>query len=144
MHTGLEIKAYELIDELLFEISKTNKAAAFAVYSNRSAGTLAKDILEKYELVTFTGNHKNILLAHILPAGIKVTENGGIQKFLAALSEKESEIEFASKLELQKVRLEIDDLTNRLIDYRKIKNQSLWAIIFSAVAAVAAMIALLK
>ena len=58
--------------------------------------------------------------------------------------EKQKREEAKSAKEIEKLHLEIDDLVSRLTDYDKVKNQAKWAIIFAAVSAIAALIALLK
>jgi hypothetical protein len=66
------------------------------------------------------------------------------KKMLKDQDEKQKREDEKTSKEIEKLHLEIDELVNRLTDYDTVKKQAKWAIIFAAVSAAAALIALLK
>jgi hypothetical protein len=78
----------------------------------------------------------------------EITEHGRkeLEMYLQKIKRKNEKenLQFESlQVELQKAKLEIDDLVNRLIDYDKVKRQSKMATIYAGVSALTAAIAIL-
>ena len=77
-----------------------------------------------------------------------ITEPGRkeLERYLQTVkkAEEKESLQFESiKADLQKTKLEIDDLVNKLVDYDKVKTQAKIAIICAVVSAAAAVIAIL-
>jgi hypothetical protein len=58
------------------------------------------------------------------------------------LDKIEAEQESASKLELEKLQLEVNTLRNQFFDYPKVKNQAKWSVRWAAISGLTAIIAI--
>lgn len=77
-----------------------------------------------------------------------ITEPGRkeLERYLQTMkkAEEKENLQFESlQTELQKTKLEIDDLMNKLVDYDKVKEQAKWSVRYAAISAIAAVAAIL-
>lgn len=77
-----------------------------------------------------------------------ITESGRkeLERYLQTMkkAEEKENLQFESlQTELQKTKLEIDDLMNKLVDYDKVKEQAKWSVRYAAISAIAAVAAIL-
>lgn len=124
----LQEKAYEIIDQLLKDLSNSKKPVLFNVYAIAEK-VFAKDIMKKYAIVNFTETNKQMSLVRMNMKTKDVLNAGGIKKYLDSISQGSEEKE---NLEMQKLRLENEKLVDEIIDYQSIKSQRKWLFLFAA------------
>ena len=126
MPSDLESKAYGIVDTLLIILKDNPKGTPYYAEGLGSAGFLAKEIIDRYKLVNYQRSNNAQSFVSIGAEGFKVLELGGIEEYIALRQNKEKEKESLEiqllRSDLQKTRLEIDNLVNTVSDYDKTKS----------------------
>ncbi len=121
MFSELEEKTFLVVDKFLNELNTFNTEISFYTNGNSKEYFLAKELMLKYDLIKYRKPGSNTSIVDITQNGLTILKGGGIKVFLSKSAQKMEERE---NLEMQKLRGEIDDLTNRLMDYDNVKSRS--------------------
>lgn len=140
MFTQQEEKAFVIIDNFLHELTSSNKGGWFNTYGKPTEYFLAKELMDKYRLITYRNPLSKMSKVDIGEKGLTIIKAGGIKKYLLSNNHKSEEKE---TLELQRLRLENDKLVNDLIDFPNVKSQRNWLFVIAAVELLAILIGLI-
>ncbi|MFZ4740087.1 MAG: hypothetical protein ACOYLE_02865 [Bacteroidales bacterium] len=122
-HNELEKKAYEIVDSFLNKLEK-GKEIFFNTYCKPQEYNLAKQILEKYDLIIYRAPGEKSSIVDITQNGLEIIKVGGIQKFLDSKTQQEESKELKEKLEFEKLQAEIVLIQKQLFDYEKTKKRA--------------------
>ena len=140
MFTEQEEKAFIVIDTFLTELTTSDKGGWFNTYGKPTEYFLAKELMDKYRLITYRAPGSKTSIVDIGDNGLTIIKAGGIKKYLLSINEKMEEKE---NLELQRLRLENEKLVNDLVDFPKIKSQRNWLFIIAVIELLAILIELI-
>lgn len=140
MFTEQEEKAFVVIDNFLNELTSSSKGGWFNTYGKPTEYFLAKELMDKYRLITYRNLGSKMSIVDIGDNGLTIIKTGGIKKYLLSNNQKSEEKE---NLELQRLRLENEKLVNELVDFPKVKSQRNWLFVIAAVELLAILIGLI-
>ena len=148
MYVEKELEAFELIDKFLTELSNSAHGAFFSTLDGKSEKQMAKTLMDDHKLIRYRNPSSKTSVADITAEGLAVLREGGFRIYLENKNETNRQREvFQAEIEsreLEKVKLEITDLVNRLVDYQTVKNQAKYSIIIAFISILIAIIALFK
>lgn len=128
MFTDLEEQAFIIVDNYLTDLIKSSDIPLFNMYGASKQYIIAKQILEKYDLINYRAPGNASSIVDITTKGLTINKNGGIRLYLVSIAQK---LEEKENLELQKLRSENKKLLNDLVEFRTIKSQRNWLFIIS-------------
>jgi hypothetical protein len=139
MFSDKEEKAFKVVDDFLIKLQTSCNGEWFKTYGKPPEFFLAKQLMEKYNLITYRAPGSKESLSDISPDGLMIINNGGLRNYLISLGHSKEERE---NLELQQLRTNVQVLSNQHLDYEKdrkrfIRNElALWLSILLSIVAI--------
>jgi hypothetical protein len=116
MFTEQEEKAFVVVDKFLNDLTTSDKRSWFNTYAKPTEYFLAKELMDKYHLITYRAPGSKTSIVDIGDNGLRIIKAGGIKKYLQSINEKSEEKE---NLELQQLRTNVQILVDQRSDYLK-------------------------
>jgi hypothetical protein len=130
-YIDLELKAFTIIDKFLLAISE-NKEKNFITYGKNQEYFIAKQLMEKYDLINFRAPGETMSIVDITIDGLNVLKAGGMINFLKNIDDQNETAILKQDLEIEKLDIEIGLINKQLKDYLKTKSWAIAAVIISA------------
>lgn len=119
MYSDSELKAFEIVDNFLEDLSKKNGGSVYDIKNFHSLESqLAYNIIVDKDLVTFRKGYadKNSVI-DISQNGLAILRIGGYKKYLDALKEQSDNDEYVRNLEIEKTKTDLDLAKKMLKEY---------------------------
>jgi hypothetical protein len=122
MFTEQEEKAFIVVDNFLKELSASDNGGWFNTYGASSDRILAKELLDKYGLITYRSTNRKTSIIDISQEGLRILKAGGLKKYLSDTIEYAEQKE---KMQYEKLNAELIDIRNKIFDYDSTKKRAI-------------------
>ncbi|MBS1656333.1 MAG: hypothetical protein JSU05_15880 [Bacteroidetes bacterium] len=83
MFSELEEKAFIIVDSFLNDLSLSKNNGFFSTYGKPNEFFLAKEIMDKYQLISYRNPGSKTSIVDISQNGLIILRSGGIKKYLS-------------------------------------------------------------